>query len=131
VTLERSISNASKDKLLDFLMRQGAVVKQVFDYRVRHLACACQYPPDRGWLTSRSSLSRFLCLALTSVPHLARLATPFFFVQFRTPHAKQVFKGVLFTVPGASDRGLQSWQTALLREEGVKIVEEDTIVKTS
>ncbi|ORY88563.1 hypothetical protein BCR35DRAFT_301302 [Leucosporidium creatinivorum] len=75
VTLSRTISNASKDKLLDVLMRQGAVVKQVFDYRV--------------------------------------------------------FKGVLFTVPSTSDRGLSSWQSALLKEDGVKIVEEDTIVKTN
>jgi len=131
VTLERSISNASKDKLLDFLMRQGAVVKQVFDYRVRRLACACQYPPDRVWLTSHSSPSRFLCLALSCIPHLARLTASLPAIQSRTSSTEQVFKGVLFTVPGASDRGLQSWQTALLREEGVKIVEEDTIVKTN
>lgn len=44
---------------------------------------------------------------------------------------EQVFKGVLFTVPSMSDRGLASWQSALLREDGVKIVEEDTIVKTN
>jgi hypothetical protein len=35
VTLDRSITNVSKDKILDVLLRLGAVVKQEYNYRVR------------------------------------------------------------------------------------------------
>ncbi|KAK4702749.1 hypothetical protein P7C70_g3472, partial [Phenoliferia sp. Uapishka_3] len=34
VTLSRSVSNKEKDKIFDYLMQSGAVVKQVYDYRV-------------------------------------------------------------------------------------------------
>ncbi|GAA6057385.1 hypothetical protein JCM3770_000737 [Rhodotorula araucariae] len=34
VTLDRGISNVTKDKVLDLLLRLGAVVKQEYDYRV-------------------------------------------------------------------------------------------------
>ena len=35
MTLDRSITNVSKDKILDVLLRLGAVVKQEYNYRVR------------------------------------------------------------------------------------------------
>ncbi|GAA5907001.1 hypothetical protein JCM5296_003908 [Sporobolomyces johnsonii] len=73
VTLERTVTNAAKDKILDFLLRSGAIVKQVYDYRV--------------------------------------------------------FKGVLFTIPSSSDKGLTSWQSTLGKQDGVKYVEEDSVVK--
>ncbi|KAL8277176.1 hypothetical protein RQP46_010424 [Phenoliferia psychrophenolica] len=34
VTLSRTVTNIDKDKIFDFLMASGAVVKQVYDYRV-------------------------------------------------------------------------------------------------
>ncbi|GAA5956276.1 hypothetical protein JCM3765_005614 [Sporobolomyces pararoseus] len=73
ITLERSATNDVKDKILDILLRSGAVVKQTYDYRV--------------------------------------------------------FKGILFTVPQSDDKGLTSWQSSLGKQEGVKYVEEDSIVK--
>ncbi|GAA5910619.1 uncharacterized protein JCM6883_003232 [Sporobolomyces salmoneus] len=73
ITLERSVTNDVKDKILDILLRSGAVVKQTYDYRV--------------------------------------------------------FKGILFTVPQNDDKGLTSWQTSLGKQEGVKYVEEDSVVK--
>ncbi|GAA5958183.1 hypothetical protein JCM21900_002933, partial [Sporobolomyces salmonicolor] len=33
ITLERAVTNAAKDKILDVLLRSGAIVKQVYDYR--------------------------------------------------------------------------------------------------
>lgn len=43
MTLDRSITNGGKDKILDVLLRLGAVVKQEYNYRVR--------PPSRGRTT--------------------------------------------------------------------------------
>ncbi|GAA5917815.1 hypothetical protein JCM6882_004156 [Rhodosporidiobolus microsporus] len=74
VTLERSISNTAKDKILDVLLRSGAVVKEEYNYRV--------------------------------------------------------FKGILFTIPTSADKGLTAWENALTKQEGVKYVEEDQLVKT-
>ncbi|GAA6063817.1 hypothetical protein JCM10212_001648 [Sporobolomyces blumeae] len=34
ITLERNVTNPVKDKILDQLMRNGCVIKQVYDYRV-------------------------------------------------------------------------------------------------
>ncbi|GAA5923767.1 uncharacterized protein JCM15063_003756 [Sporobolomyces koalae] len=73
ITLERTVTNDVKDRILDILLRSGAVVKQTYDYRV--------------------------------------------------------FKGILFTIPNHSDQGLVSWQQSLGKQEGVKYVEEDTVVK--
>ncbi|BGP36984.1 hypothetical protein JCM10450v2_000894 [Rhodotorula kratochvilovae] len=74
VTLDRTISNVTKDKILDMLLRLGAVVKQEYNYRV--------------------------------------------------------YKGILFTVPSAHDKGLSSWQSSLLKLAGVKYVEEDSLMTT-
>ncbi|CEQ38576.1 SPOSA6832_00023 [Sporobolomyces salmonicolor] len=93
ITLERTVTNAAKDKILDVLLRSGAIVKQVYDYRVR------ARPPSFTF----------------DLPHF-------------TP-VSQVFKGVLFTIPSSSDKGLTSWQSALGKQEGVKYVEEDSVVK--
>ncbi|GAA6025833.1 hypothetical protein JCM11491_006610 [Sporobolomyces phaffii] len=73
ITLERTATNDVKDKILDLLLRSGAVVKQTYDYRV--------------------------------------------------------FKGILFTIPANDDKGLTSWQASLGKQEGVKYVEEDLVVK--
>ncbi|GAA5865565.1 hypothetical protein JCM3774_002052 [Rhodotorula dairenensis] len=75
VTLDRSITNVSKDKILDVLLRLGAVVKQEYNYRV--------------------------------------------------------YKGILFTIPASSDKGLDSWSSALSAQEGVKYVEKDEIMRTN
>lgn len=75
VTLDRSITNGGKDKILDVLLRLGAVVKQEYNYRV--------------------------------------------------------YKGILFTIPTASDKGLAAWSTALAKEDGVKYVERDEIVRAN
>ncbi|GAA5845825.1 hypothetical protein JCM11251_001815 [Rhodosporidiobolus azoricus] len=74
VTLDRSITNSAKDKILDVLLRSGAVVKEEYNYRV--------------------------------------------------------YKGILFTIPSSTDKGLSAWETSLTRETGVKYVEEDQLVKT-
>lgn len=37
----------------------------------------------------------------------------------------QVYKGVLFSIPAAQDKGLAAWETALTKQEGVKYVERD------
>ncbi|BGP19834.1 hypothetical protein JCM10213_003143 [Rhodosporidiobolus nylandii] len=74
VTLERSITNSAKDKILDVLLRSGAVVKEEYNYRV--------------------------------------------------------YKGILFSIPVDSDKGLMSWQSSLVKQDGVKYVEEDQVVKT-
>lgn len=97
MTLARTVSNQQKDKLLDVLLNSGAVVKQVYDYRVS----------SRARLASPDS-------ALTS-----HALTP------------QVYKGVLFQVPPVHDKGLDSWSTKLLAVDGVRAVEEDSIVKTT
>ncbi|GAA5989065.1 hypothetical protein JCM10908_006290 [Rhodotorula pacifica] len=75
VTLDRSINNVSKDKILDVLLRLGAVVKQEYNYRV--------------------------------------------------------YKGILFTIPASSDKGLDSWSSALSSQEGVKYVEKDEIMRAN
>ncbi|GAA5840519.1 hypothetical protein JCM3766R1_000684, partial [Sporobolomyces carnicolor] len=73
ITLERTVTNDVKDKILDILLRSGAVVKQTYDYRV--------------------------------------------------------FKGILFTVPQNNDKGLTAWQSSLGKQDGVKYVEEDSVVR--
>ncbi|GAA6040154.1 hypothetical protein JCM8097_002057 [Rhodosporidiobolus ruineniae] len=42
----------------------------------------------------------------------------------------RVYKGILFTIPTSSDKGLTSWQSSLTKQDGVKYVEEDQVVKT-
>ncbi|GJN87658.1 hypothetical protein Rhopal_000613-T1 [Rhodotorula paludigena] len=74
ITLDRSISNVTKDKILDVLLRLNAVVKQEYNYRV--------------------------------------------------------YKGILFTIPAAKDKGLSSWQSSLSKLAGVKYVEKDDVVTT-
>ncbi|GAA5968497.1 hypothetical protein JCM8115_004195 [Rhodotorula mucilaginosa] len=75
VTLDRSITNVSKDKILDVLLRLGAVVKQEYNYRV--------------------------------------------------------YKGILFTIPASSDKGLDSWSSALSAQDGVKYVEKDEVMRAN
>ncbi|GAA5989214.1 hypothetical protein JCM11641_006570 [Rhodosporidiobolus odoratus] len=41
----------------------------------------------------------------------------------------RVYKGILFSVPSTSDKGLSSWQSSLVRQDGVKYVEADQLVK--
>ncbi|POY76208.1 hypothetical protein BMF94_0403 [Rhodotorula taiwanensis] len=55
VTLDRSINNVNKDKILDVLLRLGAVVKQEYDYRVyKGILFTVPASADKG-LTSWSS----------------------------------------------------------------------------
>ncbi|KAI5474171.1 proteinase inhibitor domain containing protein [Pseudohyphozyma bogoriensis] len=75
VTLSRVVTNLEKDSLFDYLMAKGAVVKQVYDYRV--------------------------------------------------------YKGVLFSIPTVSDLGLTTWESSLTKMDGVKSVEEDSVIKTN
>lgn len=103
ITLERTITNSARDNILDVLLKAGAIVKQEYDYKVR-------------LLPSLSHSSRTdVCLSRSPL-----LPSPL--------TVAQVFKGILFSVPSA-DRGLTSWQAALTKQDGVKYVEPDQVVK--
>ncbi|GAA5873498.1 hypothetical protein JCM8547_005447 [Rhodosporidiobolus lusitaniae] len=57
ITLERSITNSAKDKILDVLLRSGAVVKEEYNYRV-FKGVLFSAPNDKGLKAWESSLEK-------------------------------------------------------------------------
>lgn len=93
-------------------MRSGAVVKQIYDYRVRLLHS--QYPTIIEKHRNNKRISNL--------------------VSFRYFSSwKQVYKGVLFSVPANihKEKNLAWWQQNLDSVEGVKGVEEDQVVRVN
>ncbi|GAA6006879.1 uncharacterized protein JCM10292_000345 [Rhodotorula paludigena] len=59
ITLDRSISNVTKDKILDVLLRLNAVVKQEYNYRVyKGILFTIPAGKDKGLSSWQSSLSK-------------------------------------------------------------------------
>lgn len=93
ISLDRKITRKQEDAVLDKIMKSGAVVRDLFDYRVRFLSC-------------------FHC-SLGARADALRV---------------QVFKGILFSVGKTGDKGLSAWESTLASLQGVKSVEEDSVV---